>query len=318
MEPTVEDDVADAEPILPVNEESSSSSESDGDDQPEEVVKLQTISIQEIKDSYAQGISVEVESEDETDITPGEVVWDMEQVDTLGVGQGVVATLTGTPEQHVYNQVSEYSGTEYETLDDEFQEDAGMEDMGIAQRILGMDICGDSSDGMLFSSQSRYLLKVLTRFNMKDCGSVETSMVPRVQCSDEQCSKIWRKLSYMSRVSYGSANGRISYVDDMLSDTKMMGLKFKTSNDLQNPLVGHVDADFAGNKNGRKSITGYVFTLFGTTVSWKASQQSVVALSTTEAEYMAITEGVKEAIWLGGLLRELGVQLDHVNIHSDN
>ena len=33
---------------------------------------------------------------------------------------------------------------------------------------------------------------------------------------------------------------------------------------------------------------------------------------------MAITEGVKEAIWLGGLLRELGVQLDHVNIHSDN
>ena len=42
-------------------------------------------------------------------------------------------------------------------------------------------------------------------------------------------------------------------------------------------------------------------------MSWKSTLQFTVALSTTEAEYMALTEAIKEAIWLGGLLDELGV-----------
>ena len=48
-------------------------------------------------------------------------------------------------------------------------------------------------------------------------------------------------------------------------------------------ITGYVDADFAGNVDTRKSLTGYVFTLYGTAISWKASQQSVVSLSTIEA-----------------------------------
>ena len=59
-----------------------------------------------------------------------------------------------------------------------------------------------------------------------------------------------------------------------------------------------MDADFAGNVDTRKSLSGFVFTLFGTTVTWKANRQLVVALSTTQAEYIALVEGVKEAIWL--------------------
>ena len=50
-----------------------------------------------------------------------------------------------------------------------------------------------------------------------------------------------------------------------------------------------------------------MFTLFGTTISWKTNQQLVVALSTTEAKYMALAEGVKEAIWLKGMVNELGI-----------
>lgn len=51
---------------------------------------------------------------------------------------------------------------------------------------------------------------------------------------------------------------------------------------------------------------------------WKSTLQSTVALSTTEAEYMALTEAVKEAIWLGGLLDELGVSQKQVSIYSDS
>ncbi|CAL8990709.1 unnamed protein product, partial [Prunus brigantina] len=53
-------------------------------------------------------------------------------------------------------------------------------------------------------------------------------------------------------------------------------------------------------------------------VSWRSILQSTVALSTTEAEYMAVTEAIKEAIWLQGLLDDLGVQQDHVDVHCDS
>ncbi|XP_075492491.1 secreted RxLR effector protein 161-like [Primulina tabacum] len=79
-----------------------------------------------------------------------------------------------------------------------------------------------------------------------------------------------------------------------------IGLLFKKRTELTQPLVGYVDSDYAGNLDTRKSVTGLIFTLYGTDISWKASLQSVVALSTTEAKYIALTEGVKDAMWLRG------------------
>ncbi|XP_075106784.1 secreted RxLR effector protein 161-like [Nicotiana tabacum] len=72
-------------------------------------------------------------------------------------------------------------------------------------------------------------------------------------------------------------------------------------------LVGYCDSDYAGDLDKRRSTTGYVLTFANAPVSWKSTLQSTVALSTTEAEYMAITEAVKEAIWLQELLRELDI-----------
>jgi len=68
-----------------------------------------------------------------------------------------------------------------------------------------------------------------------------------------------------------------------------------------------MDVDYVGNVDTRKSLSGFVFTLFGTTVTWKANQQSVVELLTTQAEYIALVEGVKEAIWLKGMIGEMGI-----------
>jgi len=61
-----------------------------------------------------------------------------------------------------------------------------------------------------------------------------------------------------------------------------------------------------------------VFTLFGTTISWKTNQQSVVALSTTQAEYIALVEGVKEAMCLKGMIGELGITQECVKIYCDS
>ena len=62
----------------------------------------------------------------------------------------------------------------------------------------------------------------------------------------------------------------------------------------------------------------YVFTAGGNTISWKSKLLKVVALSTTEAEYMALTEAVKGALWLKGLANELGFPQRYVEVHCDS
>ena len=72
-------------------------------------------------------------------------------------------------------------------------------------------------------------------------------------------------------------------------------------------LWGYVDSDYARDLDRRRSLTGYVFMLNGCVVNWKAILQHVVALSIIEAEYIYATEAVKKALWLKGLIYELGV-----------
>ena len=74
----------------------------------------------------------------------------------------------------------------------------------------------------------------------------------------------------------------------------------------------------AGDRDNRRSTTRYVFTVGGTTVSWVSKIQSVVALSTTEAEYVAATEASKEIIWLQRFMGELGKKHDMDTLYSDS
>jgi len=63
-------------------------------------------------------------------------------------------------------------------------------------------------------------------------------------------------------------------------------------------IHGFVDLDGAEDLDQRRSTSGYVFNLFGGAVSWMNKKQYVVALSTTEEEYMASTHASKKAVWL--------------------
>src|ERR1044072_7097048 len=83
-------------------------------------------------------------------------------------------------------------------------------------------------------------------------------------------------------------------------------------------VVGFDDSDYAGDLDDRMSTTGYVFTLAGGPIYWKSSVQPIVAMSTTEAEYMEVAEAAKEALWLIGLVHELGVEQGGVRFHCDS
>ncbi|RDB14617.1 Retrovirus-related Pol polyprotein from transposon TNT 1-94 [Hypsizygus marmoreus] len=67
-----------------------------------------------------------------------------------------------------------------------------------------------------------------------------------------------------------------------------------------------MDADWASDESDRRSISGYVFFLFSALVSWSATKQRTTALSSTEAEYMAMSHAIREALWIRLLLISLG------------
>jgi hypothetical protein len=71
-------------------------------------------------------------------------------------------------------------------------------------------------------------------------------------------------------------------------------------------FCGYVDSNFAGDLDKRRSTSGYVFTLVGGAISWMSKLQNIVALSTTEAEYVVASHACKEAVWLKGLFGEVG------------
>ena len=82
-----------------------------------------------------------------------------------------------------------------------------------------------------------------------------------------------------------------------LRGTTKVGLLFQILEEGEpKVLQGYVDADYAGDLDQRRSITGYVFMVAGCTISWKAELQDTIALSTTEVEYMAAVEASKEAL----------------------
>jgi len=79
-----------------------------------------------------------------------------------------------------------------------------------------------------------------------------------------------------------------------------------------------VDLDYAADLDRRRSLTGYVFTVGSSAVSWRATLQSIVALSTTEVEYMAVSGACKELNWLKGLYAELCGVDSCINLFYDS
>ena len=89
--------------------------------------------------------------------------------------------------------------------------------------------------------------------------------------------------------------------------TSIYGLRIGGTLSEELRLIGYADADFANDESTRKSQTGYLYQLGGSTISWSSKKQSIVAQSTVEAEYVALSEAVRELLWLIKLLANLQI-----------
>ncbi|XRB24898.1 retrovirus-related Pol polyprotein [Pseudoscourfieldia marina] len=91
-----------------------------------------------------------------------------------------------------------------------------------------------------------------------------------------------------------------------LSGTINRGIKYNTNSNVPLKLIGYCDASWGDNHENRRSTSGYIFFLNGGPISWASYLQTTVALSTVESEVMALTEAIKEAIYIRRLLESLG------------
>ena len=171
---------------------------------------------------------------------------------------------------------------------------------------------------------------MLQRYQMEDCKPVDTPMAfGRTEDSsmqlEEKNAQLFRSilgsLMYVmvcTRPDIGFAVSSLSKhmnnpqhqhlvaakrVLRYLKGTRTTGLQYSGGTDMN--LTGYSDADWAGDVTSRRSISGYIFICNGSAISWKSSLQATVALSTAEAEYMALSSATQEAIFLRQLLQEL-------------
>jgi len=168
-------------------------------------------------------------------------------------------------------------------LSNEFE----MKELGVAKKILGMEICRDRQAGKLFLSQQRYIKKVLDRFNMNDCKPVSTPLAAHFKLSLDFCPDTKEDMEHMSHVPYANVIGSLMYVmictrPDLayavsmvsqymhnpgkkhwsvvkwifryLKGTSHIGLVFDKKMVTTDNVVGYVDSDYAGDLDRRRSF----------------------------------------------------------------
>ena len=91
------------------------------------------------------------------------------------------------------------------------------------------------------------------------------------------------------------------------------------TNPNSSQLCGWSDSDWGGDVDGRKSTGGYVYTLAGAAIAWRSKKQTTVALSSTEAEYVAAALAAKEGVWINSILEELKLfDIPAITLFCDN
>jgi hypothetical protein len=221
-----------------------------------------------------------------------------------------------------------------------------MKDLGELAWFLGIEF--KCEQNCIEMSQKRYVEKILSRFKMTDC---KPKAVPCELGANKSCETDDASVEFENVGLYREMVGSLIYImtctrPDLcytvtllsqhmskprkshfnmakqtfryLKGTLNKSLKFVNSDKLE--LIGYSDSDWAMSSD-RRSISGYAFKLCsgGPLISWKSKKQQLIALSTCEAEYVALAFATQEGKFLRRLLADLlGQDCKSVNMFVDN
>ena len=198
-----------------------------------------------------------------------------------------------------------------------------------------------SSDGKVERFKARLVAKgYAQKYGLQDSKPVSTPADPNVRLrKDDGVSKAVDPVLYQSMVGsllyaaiatrpdISQAVGTVSKFNSKPSEAHLtavkrifrylkgtadVSLKYMQSESAE--LIGYSDADYAGDLDDRHSTSGNVFLMCSGAVSWLSKKQSVVTLSTAEAEYVALSTATQEAVWLRKLLESFGETQDKATV----
>lgn len=218
-----------------------------------------------------------------------------------------------------------------------------------ASYYLGMEIT-QCNDGTIVIHQEAYTKKILERFNMANSNPVSTpidaaenSSAPQFveeNRNNEEINFPYREavgaLAYLmvaTRPDIAYAVGvvsrnlekptrndwnKVKRILRYLKGTTSLAIQYKPKTMKLPELEGFSDADYGGDTTTGRSTTGIVCRYAGGPVSWTSKRQTSVALSTTEAELVAASEGARELVWLTRIFEDLTKKKSVPNLHVDN
>jgi len=236
------------------------------------------------------------------------------------------------------------SRVQVDKMKDQLRSEFEMKDLGPLRYFVGILVQRDRERRTLRIDQSGYIDMILQHFDMENSTPVATPIATGTKLTkttdDDEIidakpyqSMIGSQMYAMlctrpdiafavSQVSQFNASPTSTHeviarrILRYLKGSMDLGIEYSGKEGLV--LKVFVDADWGASEN-RRSIGGYIVIFAGGAISWSCKKQGSVALSSTEAEYMALIQALKENIWLQRLLKELGRQAENARtIYEDN
>ena len=231
-----------------------------------------------------------------------------------------------------------------QTLKSKFMKIWECRDLGQVSEYLGMKIVRDRRNQLLTIDQIDYAMKVVKRFGQENAKPARTPLpagyVPKPNdgtATSEQRSYYQSIIGSLLYLTLGTRPD-IAYAVIMMSQfmvnpseehiqKALYIVKYVATNPngkiiyngkQKEGFVAYSDADWAGDQISRKSVTGYIIKLAGGPVSWVSRKQKTVALSSTEAEYMSLSDTSRQIIWIESLFQEIGMFLKNIQLGVDN
>ncbi|GKA61788.1 putative ribonuclease H-like domain-containing protein [Tanacetum coccineum] len=221
-------------------------------------------------------------------------------------------------------------------MKDKFQ----MSSMGELTFFLGLQV-QQKEDG-IFISQDKYVAEILKKFNYSDVKSASTPVdleKPLVKDGDADDVDVHLYRSMIGSLMYLTASRpdimfavcacarfqvtpktshllAVKRIFRYLKGKPTLGLWY--SRDSPFELVAYTDSDYAGATQDRKSTTGGCQFLGNRLISWQCKKQTVVATSTTEAEYVAAASCCGQVLWIQNQLLDYGYNFMNTVINIDN
>ena len=222
--------------------------------------------------------------------------------------------------------------------------------MGETEYFLGMRVQQDLDSGTIQLTQRPYWEHVLNRFDLENViprnvplpiGIVlDNNMSPKTDSERQEIrdkpyrsvlgSIMWGQLATRPDLSFSVSLlarfqadpgvehwNALLHVVGYIKNTLDYGLTYSRDSDIS--PTAFVDADYGGCRDTRRSTSGFVFMMAGGPVAWSSKRQATVALSTVEAEYVAMSRCAQQMAWMHSWLDEVEIEYSRPGlIRGDN